>query len=126
MSGSEFLYDSTGHPIFRMETKEKGSKPRDVSVNFAVYEVTAWDEHGKPTDEELYLRAYMKWDNCNHFWFGEGGESDGYLHICGAKAMQNHIRLMAFLYDHAFAHMQRPNEEPLGITTCNRADKEET
>ena len=58
-------------------------KLTDYGITFKVYEVTEWTTEYdtiEPSATELYLTAYMKWDNCFHFWFGE---EDGYLHLCG-------------------------------------------
>ena len=72
-------------------------KELDHSITFNVYEVNSWIENKEtgvfdvPSDTELYLKAYMKWDGCYHFWFGE---SDGYLHLCGNSYVKSHIDVM--------------------------------
>lgn len=111
-----YLSDKHGYPQFRIFTKKING---DTSVDFEVYEITSWkdDKKNTPFEEELYLTTYMKWDNCNHFWFGEkeNDKQDGYLHICGSVSMENHLRLMAFLYDYAFRVMKREPEEKLTV-----------
>ena len=67
------------------------------TITFEVHEVTGWGENestGKydvPCDTELYLKAYMKWDGCFHFWLGD---SDGYIHLCGESEIAKHIEVM--------------------------------
>jgi hypothetical protein len=101
-----FLYNEDNLPIFRIVTESKNG---ESGVDFAVYEVMSWGDDNEPADERLYLKAYMKWDGCNHFRFGEeeGGKQDGYLHLDGGDALRNHIRLMRFLSNYAFHVMGR-------------------
>ena len=81
----------------------------EYSVKFDVKTITGWnvkDAQGQPEPNltEDYLSAYIKWDGCSHFWFGEVGENgdrDSYLRICGSEDFREHIRLMEFLYRRA-------------------------
>jgi len=69
----------------------------DHHITFLVYEVNSWsmnpetNEFDVVSDTDLYLRAYMKWDGCYHFWFGD---NDGYLHLCGNDYIEKHIQVM--------------------------------
>lgn len=60
-----------------------------ISCSFNVIQVIAWDEDKStgewknPCEEELYLKAYVKWDGCSHFYFGS---ESGYMHLCGKSA----------------------------------------
>lgn len=109
----KYLEDKHGYKIFEIITDEKSNHYVDFTVN----EIISWGDGKTPEDTEHYLQAYMKWDNCNHFWFGDKSPddngTDGYLHICGGESMVNHIMLMEFLYDYAFEVMGRENGEEL-------------
>lgn len=119
---STYLNNKYGHAQFEIMANDIS----ETSVNFDVYEITSWsaDDKYTPLDKELYLTAYMKWDNCNHFWFGEkdgdDGKQDGYLHICGAESMENHLRLMEYLYSYAFKLMDRNPEEKLTVEVSSK------
>jgi hypothetical protein len=83
-------------------------------VSFEVEEVVAYELGDKQNYEsQLYLTGTIKWDSCSHFWFGEreNGEQDGYLHICGVKSFEKHIKLLEFLYKKAFELMNRQPEK---------------
>lgn len=87
-----------GYPQFRINI-EKG----EAHVDFKVFEVIAWsgDDKYDPVEEEMYLEARIFWDHHSHFNFGDldkEGNHDGYLHICGADSMENHLMLMEYLY----------------------------
>lgn len=112
-----YVLSEGGHKQFRIITTSCSGH----SVEFEVREIISWEpDTDEPIDEELYLTAYMKFDNCNHFYFGElEGDSkkqNGYLHLCGDRCMRAHIRLMAYLYEYAFKVMGRTNDEPLEIS----------
>lgn len=117
-----YLNNKYGHPQFEIIA----DKISQTSVEFDVYEITSWsaDKMKTPLDKELYLTAYMKWDNCNHFWFGEKekDKQNGYLHICGAQSMENHLLLMEFLYSYAFTLMKREPEEKLSVKVTQTHD----
>lgn len=110
-----YLNNSYGDKQFKIVTTEKSK----ATVDFMVYEVISWKDN-EPYEEEPYLRAYMKWDNCNHFWFGD----DGYMHICGGEAMRQHLELMEFLYKYAFDEMDIVMEENLPNKFLNIKDSE--
>lgn len=73
------------------------------SVDFTVYEVTSRELTGEILKKEMYLHAYIKWDTCSHFIFGEeeNGKSNGYLHLCGYEDMVKHVLLIQWLYEKA-------------------------
>ena len=54
------------------------------------------------------VRAYMKWDSCEHFWFGD---EDGYMHLCGVADLREHIALIKHMYKKSFELM---GKEPIG------------
>lgn len=47
---------------------------------------------------DLYLRGFIKWDLCSHYYFGED-ENPGYLHLCGPEAIKRHADLMLHLHE---------------------------
>lgn len=47
---------------------------------------------------ELYVRGFIKWDHCSHFYFGEE-KNPGYLHLCGPQGMQLHTELLMHLHE---------------------------
>ena len=54
-----------------------------ISASFIVFEVVSWEvDSNAPSDVEKYLKGYVKWDGCSHFWFGD---DDGYMHLCGRE-----------------------------------------
>lgn len=68
----------------------------EVSITFNVYEVLDWlynegnGEYDVVGDTKLYLKAFMKWNGCNHFWFGD----EGYIHLCGEHSIKKHQNVM--------------------------------
>jgi hypothetical protein len=66
------------------------NKNTEICIEFKIYKVQGWecDEGNTPCEEdiELFIRGYIKWDGCSHFWFGEE-ENLGYLHLCGRSAI---------------------------------------
>jgi len=66
------------------------------SIEFEVEEITGWLTTGEISDTEPYLKAYIKWDGCGHFWFGD---EEGYLHLCGKSCIENHINLIKNLWE---------------------------
>lgn len=76
-------------------------------VEIKVEQVNSWDNGKEPSDKEIYLNAYMKWDGCCHLNFGESldeenaigmGASNGYLHLCGPEDWKKHCHMMIWLY----------------------------
>lgn len=105
---TKFLYDKNNYPAFKILIEQ--TEYKDTSFNAEVYSVNGWEADGSktPVDLELYLSCYIKWDSCSHFNFGEEnkeGNSDGYLHICGAEYYKQHVDLMNYLYHLAFEQM---------------------
>lgn len=85
--------DPDGFPQFVATVVESDR----YSVEFSVKEVEGFEDGDKDKPiipDEIYLRATIKWDGCSHVNFG----TDGYVHICGARAWQRHCRLMEWLY----------------------------
>lgn len=69
----------------------------ELSANFNVFEVCSWSaDTNEVSETELYLKGYVKWDGCSHFWFGE---SDGYLHLCGKRYFEKHKEVMDKIWD---------------------------
>ena len=64
-----------------------------ISATFTVYRVISWtgdsqdktDEWKTPSEEEVYLKGYVKYDGCSHFTFGS---ESGYMHLCGYSDYQ--------------------------------------
>lgn len=89
----ETITGNDGLEQFQIEFDKIGSH----FVELTVYEVISWirnestGEYDVPGEREKYLRAYMKWDGCYHFWFGD---SDGYMHLCGNSEVEKHIMVM--------------------------------
>jgi len=92
------------------------SKKNSHNITVEVYEVNGWVEKFRdsryvlePSDIDLYLTAYIKWDGCSHVWFGDVGENnkqDGYLHLCGRWCWDKHIQLMSELWDFASKNIE--------------------
>lgn len=80
----------------------------DHHANFDVDEVVSLDADTREVSEvEGYLDAYIKWDGCSHFNFGQ----DGYIHLCGGNMFYQHIALMKRLFEKAFEVMGREPDE---------------
>ena len=77
----------------------------ECSWSFEVYEVNSWecDEDNTPSDTELYLTGFIKWDGCSHINFGEleDGKPDGYIHLCGGIHWRRHAEVMLKLWSMA-------------------------
>ena len=58
------------------------TEPIEASLDFNIWEVTAWDEDQNIVLEynEKYISGRIKWDGCSHIWFGD---ENGYMHLCG-------------------------------------------
>lgn len=90
------------------------TKQSDHTINFDVYEVLSWGPNDDtktfdvPSRTQLYLKAYMKWDGCYHFWFGE---SDGYQHLCGNAEIEKHISVMNKCIEFAKTKIKAYNPE---------------
>jgi len=96
----ELFYADNGYPEFIIEVK-KDSNEFAAFIN--VYESVSHDPESKmPCTCELYLRAYIKWDSCCHFHFGD---EDGYLHLCGAEHIKQHFAIIKRVYAKAFEVM---------------------
>lgn len=61
---------------------------------------------------ELYVRGFIKWDGCAHFYFGEEN-TPGYLHLCSPLDIKAHADLMLHL--HATA-LERMGDIALGVS----------
>jgi hypothetical protein len=73
-------------------------------MEFEVYEVDSLDldDNKAPSEIELYLEGFIKWDGCSHVYFGakdENGERDGYLHLCGKTHWRRHAEVMMKIYE---------------------------
>ncbi len=83
------------------------------TVDCLVYEIVATSSDGTRyydlgcddthvmEDAQLYLTAYMKWDSCEHFNFGD----KGYLHLCGGGPLKKHCALLKHMYHKSFELM---------------------
>ena len=106
----------SGHADFLIEVLKETC---EYSAHFNVYAVTGWDVDDSmlPYDCELYLQAYIKWDSCCHFHFGEKESMendagvDGYLHLCGVSYIKKHFAIMKRVYEKAFEVMGREPED---------------
>ncbi len=92
----EILLEKNTYPLFLIEI-EKNLKYR---MSFKVYEAVSWEiAEPVPIDVELYLHGTIKWDGCSHVWLGEDEENpNGYLHLCGKEAWDNHVKVMNAVY----------------------------
>lgn len=87
----ETLLTIGDYPYFLIEFEDNGFTH---SCTFKVYEVSSWNmEDNTPSETELYLKGYVKFDGCSHIWFG-GEDRDGYLHLCGKFYWDNHKKVM--------------------------------
>lgn len=91
--GAAPLWTDEGDPYVRfyyVDTTVADSKPYAFYAD--IYEVSSWsmDDH-VPLDSELYLKVYIKWDGCSHFWFGE---QEGYIHVCGMQAYDDLVKVV--------------------------------
>lgn len=85
-----------------MEFIAKITSKTEYSICFDVYEILGWaPEKNMPYEAEDYLEAFMKWDGCNHFYFGdknESGKRASYLHLCGVEGLKKHCRCLKWLH----------------------------
>ena len=101
-----------GDPLFGFLVYEAEEQDEYRSV-FVVTEVQGVTESEPPIlEQEQYLTCTIKWDACSHFYFGYGAEggrddNDGYLHLCGPRAIAAHCELVATLFLLAFQRMGR-------------------
>lgn len=120
-----FFNNKYGHAQFRIVTKDSS----ETHAEFDVYEITAWsaDDKYTPVDEELYLSCTITWDHHSHFNFGElepDGRHNGYLHLCGAESMTNHLKIMEYLYNYADEVMNRKEQyEELGVKVVTQNER---
>ena len=72
-----------------------------VSLDFRVYQVTAWTAENEVCheDNELFLTGSIKFDGCSHITFGD--EGDGYLHLCGKKYFDDLKRVLDAIWQKA-------------------------
>lgn len=89
------LVQSSTHTLFEIEFKDQDF---EVTADFKVYEVTAWDLNSTVCEKELYITGTIKWDGCCHITFG-GEDKDGYIHLCGKGCFDNHVKVMNALWD---------------------------
>jgi hypothetical protein len=68
----------------------------DYSMNCVVYKATGWTMGNEIIEDEKYLSAYIKWDGCSHFWFGD---EDKYQHLCGKTAVDNHCKVLQAVWE---------------------------
>jgi hypothetical protein len=97
-----FYEDILGDFGFRVVWTSDGGVCADV----VVYEIVGRDENNLPMlgdicdgihdEPEPYLRGFLKWDACCHFYFGEA-DNQGYIHICGPENFRKHIDLFEYL-----------------------------
>ena len=110
-----YINDEYGYPIFEVTVLGyEDGKYSDVSCEFKVRSISAWEADGSKTpyeDEiEEYLNMTVKWDGCSHLYFGdevEDGIYNSYHHFCGADSFKKHVRLLHTLYNKAYVYMGR-------------------
>ena len=110
-----YIKDENDYPIFEVTVLQyKDDKYSDVSCEFKVRSISAWEADGSKTpyeDEiEEYLNMTVKWDGCSHLYFGdevEDGIYNSYHHFCGADSFKKHVRLLHTLYNKAYVYMGR-------------------
>lgn len=104
----ETLIEDNGTVLFQIDWTEV----TEHSVNFNVYKVTSWyAESGEISDSEHYLRGYVKWDGCSHFWFGD----EGYIHLCGKGCFDKHVLVMQTIWDACSKKITKFNHEVAGL-----------
>lgn len=79
---------------------------KDHFINFNVEEVISWTMKGKVSSTEHYIKGYVKWDGCSHFWFGD---KDGYLHLCGKSSWDMHVRVIQTIWRFCGEHIKFDN-----------------
>lgn len=110
-----YIYDENEYPIFEVSVLQyAGGKYLDVSCEFKVRSIGAWeaDDSKTPYEDEIeeYLSMTVKWDGCSHLYFGdeqEDGVYNSYHHFCGATDFKRHVRLLYELYNKAYEYMGR-------------------
>ena len=104
--------------IFLLKITERSS----LHIQFEVYEVQGWEkdpetgEYTMPYKLELYLTGNVGWDGCSHIWFGEEeeGKQNGYLHLCGKKYWDDHVKLMQEIWEFASRNIKEFDKEIAG------------
>jgi hypothetical protein len=112
-----YFFPSKEDPLFEITLEVD-----EYHVDFTVEEVIwmpefledgtvawGWDGSGKPLPRseeatELYVRGFIKWDTCSHFYFGEKS-NPGYLHLCGPEGIKLHTDLLLHLYEACLSRM---------------------
>lgn len=110
-----YIKDENDYPIFEVTVLQyKDGKYSDVSCEFKVRSIGAWeaDDSKTPYEDEIeeYLNMTVKWDGCSHLYFGdeiEDGIYNSYHHFCGADSFKKHVRLLHTLYNKAYVYMGR-------------------
>lgn len=84
----------------------------EYTMDFEVHQVMLWeaDENKTPSEKELYLSGFIKFDGCAHLTFGEAGGS-GYIHMCGERGFKHHCQVMSAVYMLAESTIKNFNKE---------------
>lgn len=83
-----------------------------AGVDVVCHEACGWGDDGPmfydPNDNSeagaRLFSAWIKWDGCSHFNFGEGEgdeRTDGYLHLCGREGYDVLARCLVACWNHA-------------------------
>lgn len=80
--------------LFQIEWEEGDF---ETSAMFNVEEVISYDgETEEVRETSHYLKGYVKWDGCSHYWFGS---ETGYLHLCGKSSLEQHKKVMDAIWE---------------------------
>jgi len=84
----------------------------EYTMNFEVHQVMLWesDESKTPSEKELYLSGFIKFDGCAHLTFGEAGGS-GYIYMSGEGGFNDHCQVMSAVYALAESTIKNFNKE---------------
>jgi len=117
MSNREYRFVPDGETFgFLMRCTER----TDHSANISVFEEAGRTETGAmlydmynctmtASPADTYLKAFVKWDGCSHFNFGQGN-NNGYIHLCGYDAIKKHAAIVDAVYRWAFELMERDED----------------
>ncbi|UXR28955.1 hypothetical protein [Bacillus phage Nachito] len=79
-----------------------------LSVDYTVYEVVSWEMNDSVSNVEPYMKAYIKWDGCSHYWMGD---KDKYTHLCGLNDYEQHCALLKWLYNKTDDYLEKYKDQ---------------
>lgn len=80
----------------------------ETHLQCEVFEINSWYQDNTYDDKDLYLKAWIKWDGCSHFNFGD---EDGYLHLCGKHYIDEMDKVLQAVWKLASEKIPKFNPE---------------